>query len=50
MENPEPEENGLLAQVMALPAKYRQAIFLRYYEGYEVREIAALLGRSSRPI
>jgi len=45
-ENPEPEENGLLAQVMALPAKYRQVIFLRYYEGYEVREIAALLGRS----
>ena len=46
VENPEPEENGLLAQVMALPAKYRQVIFLRYYEGYEVREIAALLGRS----
>ena len=31
---------------MALPPPYRQAIFLRYYEGYEVREIAALLGRS----
>ena len=31
---------------MALPPKYREVIFLRYYEGYEVREIAALLGRS----
>lgn len=42
----EPEEGALLSQVMALPAKYREVIFLRYYEGYEVREIAALLGRS----
>ena len=31
---------------MALPTKYREAIFLRYYEGYEVREIAKILGRS----
>ena len=41
-----PEPGGLLEQVMALPPLYRQVIFLRYYEGYEVREIAALLGRS----
>lgn len=40
-----PEPGGLLEQVMALPPPYRQVIFLRYYEGYEVREIAALLGR-----
>lgn len=46
VENPEPEEGSLLEQVMALPRNYREAIFLRYYEGYEVREIAALLGRS----
>lgn len=46
VESPEPEENSLLEQVMHLPAKYRQVIFLRYYEGYEVREIAALLGQS----
>ena len=25
---------------------YREVIFLRYYEGYEVKEIATLLGRS----
>lgn len=46
VENPEPEDGSLLKQVMALPAIYRQVIFLRYYEGYEVKEIAALLGRS----
>ena len=43
--DPEPAEDGLLTQVQALPAMYREVIFLRYYEGYEVKEIAALLGR-----
>lgn len=42
----EPEEGGLLELVQTLPAMYREVIFLRYYEGYEVREIAALLGKS----
>ena len=40
----EPEEGGLLELVQTLPDIYREVIFLRYYEGYEVREIAALLG------
>lgn len=42
----EPEDGGLLELVQSLPAMYREVIFLRYYEGYEVREIAALLGKS----
>ncbi len=42
---PDPEEGALLEQVQRLPLMYRQVIFLRYYEGYEVKEIAALLGR-----
>lgn len=42
----EPEEGGLLELVQTLPVMYREVIFLRYYEGYEVREIAALLGKS----
>ena len=29
---------------MALPEKYRQAVYLRYYEEYGVDEIAALMG------
>lgn len=44
--DPEAEDRGLLALVQALPARYREVIFLHYYEGYEVKEIAALLGRS----
>ena len=43
---PDLEEGSLLEQVQRLPPMYRQAIFLRYYEGYEVKEIARLLGRS----
>ena len=44
VEAPEPGDGGVLAQVQALPPKYREVIFLRYYEEYPVREIAALLG------
>ena len=39
-----PEELGLLEQVAALPEKLRTVIHLQYYEGYDVREIAQLLG------
>ena len=44
--DPEPEDGGMLALVQKLPAMYREVIFLRYYEEYEVKEIAALLGKS----
>ena len=40
---PEPDR-GLLERVNRLPLKYRRVIYLRYYEEYEVREIAELLG------
>ncbi len=43
-EDPGPESETLLDRVRALPELYRSIIFLRYYEGYEVREIAKLLG------
>jgi len=36
-------DNELLMEVMALPEKYRTVIHLHYYEGYSVREIAAIL-------
>ena len=39
-----PAQSELFRQVMALPPKYRAAIYLHYYEGYAVREIAALMG------
>lgn len=46
VEAPEEGEDSLLAQVDKLPLKYRRVIYLRYYEGYEVKEIAALLGQT----
>lgn len=38
-----PEPSDLLEAVQKLPPKYRTAIFLRYYEGYGVGEIARML-------
>ena len=40
-----PEENtGLLSAVQRLPVKYREAVYLFYYEGYNAEEIAAMVG------
>ena len=41
-----PAQSELFRQVMALPPKYRAAVYLYYYEGYSVAEIARILGRS----
>lgn len=41
---PELGESPVLAAVQALPDRYRQAVYLRYYEGYEPSEIGALMG------
>ena len=40
----------VLEAVMALPENYRDAVYLYYYEGYSVREIASLLGRSESAV
>ena len=37
-------ESPVLAAVQALPERYRQAVYLRYYEGYEPAEIGTLMG------
>lgn len=39
-----PEHSELFFAAMALPKKYRMAIFLHYYEDYSTQEIARLLG------
>ena len=39
------EDRELLEAVTALPRKYRLPLYLYYYEGYSVGEIARLLGR-----
>ena len=43
-------ENDVLEAVMALPENYREAVYLHYFEGYSVREIAGLLGRSESAV
>lgn len=47
---PEAPKSEILEAVMVLPKKYREAIYLHYYEGYSVREIAELLGRSESAV
>ncbi len=37
------EYSDLLAAVLALPAKYKEAVYLHYYEGYTAAETAAIL-------
>lgn len=44
VELPEPGDDTVLHAVQSLPLKYRKVIYLHYYEGYAVGEIAKLLG------
>ena len=46
----EEPESEVVDAVMALPRKYREAIYLHYYEGYSIREIAKLTGRSESAV
>ena len=41
-----PEEGGVVEAVLALPAKYRTAVHLYYYEELSVAEIAKIMGKS----
>ena len=47
---PPAPDSTVLDAVMALPEKYREAVYLHYYEDYSVREIASLLGRSEAAV
>ncbi len=45
-----PAQSELFREVMALPPKYRAAVYLHYYEGYSVREVAAAMGAKSSTV
>ena len=47
---PDAPESGLLDLVMSLPRNYRVSIYLYYYEGYQVKEIAAMYGKSENAV
>ena len=44
------QEGELMEIIMGLPKKYRVVIYLHYYEGYTLTEIAGLLNRSPNTI
>jgi RNA polymerase sigma factor (sigma-70 family) len=43
---PENESSEVLELIGSLPRKYRISIYLHYYEGYQVQEIASMMGKS----
>lgn len=45
-----PEQSELFREVMALPPKYRAAIYLHYYEGYSVQEIAKIMNANASTV
>ena len=44
------EHKELLVAVLALPPKYRDAVYLHYYEGYTAAEIGKLLGKNTNTV
>lgn len=47
---PQIPEDEVLDVVMRLPQKYREVIYLYYYEGYSIRETASFLNRSESAV
>lgn len=43
-------DSGLKAQVLSLPKQYAAVLYLHYYEGYTIKEIAAILGKRENTI
>lgn len=48
--SPESEESELFEKLMSLPEKYREILYLYYYEDYPAKEIAKLLGRNESTV
>ncbi len=46
----EARAEGILERVMALPLEYREAIYLHYYEGYSIKQIAAIVHASESAV
>lgn len=47
---PPQEHRAVLQAVQALPAAYRDVVYLHYYEGYTAPEIAGILGKNVNTI
>lgn len=46
----EPETRDVLEVVLALPEKYKNVIYLHYYEGYPAAEIGRILGKNTNTV
>lgn len=46
----EPEQHQVLDAVLALPVKYKDAVYLHYYEGYSAAEIGKLLHKKENTV
>lgn len=44
------EDHEVLEAVLSLPARYKDAVYLHYYEGYTAPEIAKILGKNANTI
>lgn len=42
----DPEDSGVLQAVLSLPPKYKDVIYLHYYEDYTAPEIGRILGKN----
>lgn len=45
-----PDNNEVLEAVLSLPAKYRDVVYLYYYEGYSAVEIARILKKNQNTV
>ena len=44
------EQSEVLEAVLALPKKYREVVYLHYYEGYTAPEISGLLAKNTNTV
>lgn len=44
------EHREVLCAVLSLPPKYRDTVYLHYYEGYSAVEIGRLLGKNANTV
>lgn len=44
------EEREIMEAVLSLPEKYRQVVYLHYYEGYKAEEISSIIGKRANTV
>ena len=46
----EADHSEVLEAVLSLPEKYKDAVYLYYYEGYSAEEIGGILGKKTNTV